>query len=305
MKLRVGTRRSPLAVTQTKQALSEIPGDHELLEITSTGDRILDRPLRESGGKGLFVKELDDALLRGDIDCAVHSLKDVPSDLAPGVRIGAILSRGDPRDVLVTRQGYSIADLPAGARVGTTSLRRSSQLLALNEAVEIGMARGNVQTRLGKLESGEFDAIFLARAGLDRLGLDPAPAIAVLVDPDEIVPAPGQGTLAITVREDDEASLAAVGVVDHEPTRWASEAERALARVFGGGCHLPLAAYASEDGDMLRIVGLVCSPDGRRLVRDSATCKPSEAEAAGYALGRRLLDSGGAEIVRAVEEAES
>lgn len=306
MKLRVGTRRSPLALTQTKQALDLLVSrstglSYELVEIVTTGDRIQDRPLREAGGKGLFLKELDEALIGGRVDCAVHSLKDVPSELAAGTTLAAVLERVDARDILVTRDGRDLAALAADVEVGTTSLRRATQLLARLPKARIRLLRGNVETRLRKLVDGDCDATFLAAAGLSRLGLSLEPAQGVALDPFEFVPAPGQGALGITTRSDDEATLAALSVLEHPASRAAVLAERAFARVFGGGCHLPLAAYARLVGDEVELVGLLSTPDGATTIRDSVRGPASGAEVMGEALGRAFLGRGGAEILAAVE----
>ena len=323
MKLRVGTRRSPLALTQTKQALDELvrrsPGlSYELVEVVTTGDRIQDRPLREAGGKGLFLKELDEALLDGRIDCAVHSMKDVPTDLAPGSTMAAVLERVDPRDVLVTAKGLTLAELSVGAAIGTTSLRRQAQALASVPHVEIRLLRGNVETRLRRVTEGDFDATFLAAAGLGRLGISLAPAVGVPLDPFVFVPAPGQGALAITARTGDEATLDALRVMDHADSRTAVMAERGFARVFGGGCHLPLAAYAEKRGSRLVLVGLMVAPDGSRSIRDEVHVDLSvaasdgrsgndgaRAEALGEALAHAFFARGARDIIEMADAAES
>jgi len=309
VKLRVGTRRSALALTQTRQTLDTLAArvrglSYEIVEVTTTGDRILDRPLREAGGKVLFTKELDEALLEGRVDCAVHSLKDVPSELAPGTVIAAVLQREDPRDVLVTRDARTLAELAEDTVVGTTSLRRASQLLALKPAASTRLLRGNIETRLRKLVEGECDATFLAAAGLARLGLGLSPAHGVALDPFVFVPAAGQGAVAITVREGDEAVADAVGKVEHSATRAAVEAERAFARVFGGGCYLPLAAYALVDegeAGEVRLVGVLLTADGRRMLRDETRGPASRAAALGASLGRAFLERGGGEFLAAAE----
>lgn len=321
MKLRVGTRRSPLALTQTKQALDELvrrsPGlSYELVEVVTTGDRIQDRPLREAGGKGLFLKELDEALLDGRIDCAVHSMKDVPTDLAPGSTMAAVLERHDPRDVLVTAAGLQLAELPPGASIGTTSLRRQAQALGNVPHVQIRLLRGNVETRLRRVVEGAFDATFLAAAGLGRLGVSLAPAVGVPLDPFVFVPAPGQGALAITAREGDAAVLDALAVMNHADSRTAVMAERGFARLFGGGCHLPLAAYAEKRGSELKLVGLMVAPDGSRSIRDEVRLDLSaaapdgsddgaRAEALGEALAKAFFDRGAREIIAMADAAES
>ena len=319
MKLRVGTRRSPLALTQTKQALDELvrrsPGlSYELVEVVTTGDRIQDRPLREAGGKGLFLKELDEALLEGRIDCAVHSMKDVPTDLAPGSTMAAVLERHDPRDVLVTTQGLKLEELPAGASIGTTSLRRQAQALVNVPHVEIRLLRGNVETRLRRVTAGDFDATFLAAAGLGRLGISLAPAIGVSLDPFHFVPATGQGSLAITARTGDHATLDALAVMDHADSRTAVTAERGFARMFGGGCHLPLAAYAEKRGSILVLVGLMVAPDGSRSIREEVRADlaaPSadgtlgndaaRAEALGESLAQTFFARGARDIMDMLE----
>jgi len=309
VKLKVGTRRSALAITQTRQTMdtlvARIPGlSYELVEVMTTGDRILDRPLRDAGGKGLFIKELDEALLDGRVDCAVHSLKDVPSDLADGTIIAAVLQREDPRDVLVTLDGRTLNDLAEDAVVGTTSLRRASQLLSIKPSASTRLLRGNIETRLRKVVEGECDATFLAAAGLSRLGLKLSPAHGIVVDPFVFVPAPGQGAVAITVRESDTAVAAAIGSVNHAATRAAVEAERAFARVFGGGCHLPLAAYAQVDGDSgseVRLVGVLLTADGKRMMRDETRGPSSQAAALGASLGRAFLERGGGAFLEAAE----
>ncbi len=308
MKLRVGTRRSALALTQTGQTMETLAArvsglSYEIVEVTTTGDRILDRPLREAGGKGLFIKELDEALLEGRIDCAVHSLKDVPSELAAGTIIAAVLQREDPRDVLVTRDGRELAELGDEVVLGTTSLRRASQLLSMKPAATTKLLRGNIETRLRKLVEGDCDATFLAAAGLARLGLTLSPAHGVMLDPFVFVPAAGQGAVAITVREGDGAAAAAIREVDHAATSAAVEAERAFARVFGGGCHLPLAAYAVVDGAQgeVRLVGVLLTADGKRIMRDEIRGPVAQAAALGTSLGRAFLERGGGEFLEAAE----
>lgn len=319
MKLRVGTRRSPLALTQTKQALDELvrrsPGlSYELVEVVTTGDRIRDRPLREAGGKGLFLKELDEALLEGRIDCAVHSMKDVPTDLAPGSTMAAVLERHDPRDVLVTARGLALEELPAGATIGTTSLRRQAQALANVPHAQIRLLRGNVETRLRRVTVGDFDATFLAAAGLGRLGLSLAPAVGLALDPFQFVPAAGQGALAITARVGDHATLDVLRAMDHGASRTAVLAERGFARIFGGGCHLPLAAYAEKRGSELVLVGLMVAPDGSRSIREEVRvdlalpCADGtigndggRAEALGESLAQSFFARGARDIMDMVE----
>lgn len=306
MSVRVGSRRSRLARVQTEQVLASLcalgpPFVWESVLVETTGDVIRDVPLREAGGKGLFVKELDDALLEGRVDCAVHSLKDIPTELPAGIRIACVPLRADARDVLLSRDGVGLDALAPGAVVGTTSLRRGSQLLAIEPRLRVKVLRGNVETRLRRLIEGEFDMTLLAAAGLARLGVDPAPAAAVPLDPFSFVPAPGQGALAITVRVDDEVTAARFSAIDDPISRRCVEAERATARVLGGSCHLPVAVHAVEDGGALRVVGLVASPDGSRVIRDEIGGLADDAVRLGERLGGRLLEAGGGEIVEAVE----
>jgi len=335
LKLRVGTRRSPLALTQTRQTMDELVRrsprlSYELVEIVTTGDRILDRPLREAGGKGLFLKELDEALLQGRIDCAVHSMKDVPTDLAPGTSMAAVLERADVRDVLVSCSGLELESLADGAVIGTTSLRRQAQALVAAPTASIRLLRGNVETRIRKLGEGHCDATFLAAAGLSRLGFQLTadltvafpPGIAAglaavkgrTLDPFAFIPAPGQGAIAITARSDDGATLDAIHALDHQETRLAVLAERGFARVFGGGCHLPLAAYAEKRGDELALVGLMVTPDGTRSIRDdvcadlaalSGQAAASRAEELGASLGKSFFARGAQEILDLAGLAES
>ncbi len=297
MNLRVGTRRSRLARTQTGQACDLLVAGHsevicELVFLDTTGDQVQDRPLRESGGKGLFVKELDEALLAGDIDCAVHSLKDVPSELPRGIVLAAVLSRHDPRDLLLSREGWTPAALPAAARVGTTSLRRASQLLACNPQVRIEMLRGNVETRLRRIVEGSFDATFLAAAGLGRLGIDVTPLRQVALAATEFVPAPGQGSLCFTAREGDDSVLGLLSYLDDPASRCAALCERSLARSLGASCYLPVGAYAEVDGDELVLDAVVASEDGQRLLRRSARAPLERSEALGGEVGQELLDAG-------------
>ena len=246
-KLRIATRASPLALWQAdhvrKLLLQAAPSlQIELLELTTRGDQILDRTLSKVGGKGLFVKELEVALLEGRADLAVHSLKDVPMELAPEFDLAAILERADPRDCLVSSRFARLEQMPEGARVGTSSLRREMALRARFPQLQIVAVRGNVGTRLAKLDRGDFDALVMAVAGLQRLGL--AERIAQILAPEVFLPAPGQGALAIEIRAGDGAVQERVHALEHAPTRAAVAAERAVSRGLGGSCEFPLAAYA-------------------------------------------------------------
>ncbi len=299
--LRIGTRGSQLALTQSRWVQACLRQQHpqlavELVTITTSGDRFVEQPLSAIGGKGLFVKEIEEALLAGSIDCAVHSMKDVPGELAPGLVIAAVPAREDARDVLITRGGVELAALRRGARLGTSSLRRMALLRAARPDLEVTNLRGNVDTRLRKLHSGEFDAIVLASAGLRRLGIQPSGM--VFFDPAHFTPAIGQGALAIESRADDSAEL--VAVLEDTPTRVAVSAERAFLTRAGGSCRTPLAAHATVDSDAIELRALIASPDGQKLVRGERRGASTAASLLGTALADELLQRGGAEILQAL-----
>jgi hydroxymethylbilane synthase len=275
MKLRIATRRSALALVQSNWVAAELkrhtPGlEVELVEVVTTGDRIQDRSLAAIGGKGLFVSEVEDVLLRGEAEIAVHSLKDVPAELAPGLMLGAIPEREDPSDVLVTADGDALDDLEAGARIGTNSLRRSLQLRRQRNDLEYAMLRGNVDTRLRKLADGEYRAIVLAAAGLRRLGLYSRPLWPIPVEIS--VPSVGQGALAIEVRQDDATTREILAKLDHAPSRACVEAERAFLAKLGGDCHTPIGGHAAfiDEKRRIRFEGWVGSIDGDKHVRASS-----------------------------------
>jgi hydroxymethylbilane synthase len=247
------------------------------------------------GGKGLFVKEIEEALLAGQVDVAVHSLKDLPGALAPGLDLAAFPERDDPRDVLVSPGGGALEGLPPKARVGTSSLRRKVQLLSRRPDVVAEPIRGNVDTRLRKLAEGLYDAVVLAAAGLRRLGLDPPGA--VVLGPDEMLPAPGQGTLAVETRADDAATRRLVAGLDHPETRAAAVAERAFLEAIGGACTTPVAAYARREGAMLWLSALVASPDGARVLRHARGTEGPPRDL-GREVAEWMLERGAAEIVR-------
>jgi hydroxymethylbilane synthase len=297
--LRIGTRGSRLALAQAEWVRRRLEEAHpglrgELITFKTSGDRILDVPLYELGGKGLFVKELERALVDGSIDCAVHSLKDLPGELAPGLIVAAVPEREDARDVAVTRQAGGLAALPSGARVGTSSPRRAALLRALHPQLTVVNLRGNVDTRLGKLERGEVDALVLAAAGLHRLGLEPPHAQPC--DVRDFVPAIGQGALALESRPGAVAEQLAA--IEHRPSRLAIDAERAFLTAVGGTCITPLAAYATLDDGNLTLRALIAHPDGRRAVRGEKTGAASDGAHIGRELGERLLGEGGAELLR-------
>lgn len=302
MRIRVGTRRSPLARTQTDHVCRLLsranPGlDCEVVPVETTGDVVRDRPLRELGGKGLFVKELDEALAAGSIDCAVHSLKDVPSILPQGIVVGCVPERFDPHDMLISRVSVPLGKLSAGTRIGTTSLRRAGQILAKNPALEIGMLRGNIETRLSRVREGRFDATLLAAAGLARLGLSTEGLATIALDPWEFVPAPGQGALAVTCRADDRRVLDVCARINDRGAEYETRAERAVARRLGGSCDLPLGALARIRGDALRLVAIVASSDGRRILRREESGQAAEADHLGIRVGDLLAADGAHELL--------
>jgi len=269
-----------------------------LLPIVTEGDRIQDRTLAAVGGKGLFIKELETALLAGDADIAVHSMKDMPAALPPGLIIGAALERADPRDAFISPRHDSFASLPNGARVGSSSLRRQSQLRHARPDLEILVLRGNVETRLGKLDAGEFDATVLATAGLERLGL--GGRIRERLSPRQMMPAVGQGVIGIECPQSNAGILALLAPLEHAATRCRLEAERAFAARLGGSCQSPIAAYAELAGEFLQLRGLVGSPDGATIFADGITGPAQDAVSLGTALAERLLDAGAGPLLRSL-----
>jgi hydroxymethylbilane synthase len=300
--LRLGTRGSQLALAQARlvaEALAgawpglSAPGAIETVVIRTTGDRIQDRPLSAIGGKGLFTKELEEALAERRIDVAVHSTKDLPGVLPPGFALGCVLERGDPRDALVMRAGSPrrLADLPPGCSIGTSALRRQSQILALRPDIAIRMMRGNIDTRLRKLDDGEVDAIILAAAGLRRIGL--GARITLALDPAEFVPAVGQGAVCCEVRDGDARVLDLLARVGHGETTDAVRAERAMLLRLEGNCRTPIAGHATIEAGRLSLTGFVATPDGREGWRADGTAAPVDAEALGDDVARRILEMAG------------
>jgi len=296
----IGSRGSALALWQAHHiadCLAALGAKTRIEIIHTSGDKIQDVPLAQVGGKGLFTKEIEEALLAGAIDLAVHSLKDVPTELPEGLVLTAIPEREEPRDALI---GLSLAELKAGTRVGTSSLRRSAQLNAhasgLSIRLSIQMLRGNVDTRLRKLDEGQYDAIMLAAAGLRRLGWEGR--IRELIPADVVCPAVGQGALAIETRTDGGAAQVLVARLDHAPTRAAVTAERALLRTLGGGCQVPVGAHATLIEGGLTLRSVVASPDGSRLVRGELS--GVDPETTGARLGEQLLSQGAREILAEV-----
>jgi len=300
---KVGTRRSMLALTQTKwvveQLKKQVPeAEFELKEIVTKGDRILDVTLSKVGGKGLFVKEIEQSLLDGETDFAVHSLKDMPAELPDGLVIGAIPKRVDPRDVLLSREGRKLDELPQGALIGTSSLRRAAQLLAYRPDLRIESVRGNIDTRIRKLTEGNFDAIVLAAAGLERVNWEGE--VTQYLPVEISLPAVGQGALAIECRADDEETLALLKRLDDEPTRLAVSAERTFLHKLQGGCQVPIAAYATVDAGRITLTGLVGSPDGKKICK--CTVVGSDPREVGKQAADEVLRQGAGEILAAVLE---
>src|SRR5690348_11078847 len=298
-RLTIATRESALAMWQAEHVRSRLTSCYrgttvELLGVTTQGDRIVDRPLAAIGGKGLFIKELENALRDGRADIAVHSLKDVPMDLPDGFVLAAISAREDPRDAFVSVRYAALSSLPADSVVGTSSLRREAQLRERHPGLRIDPLRGNVQTRLAKLDEGRYDAVVLAAAGLKRLGL--GMRIRALLDPDESLPAPGQGALAIECRADRADLLQALAPLADRGTTLATAAERAFSRALGGSCQTPLAAYAEWEEGRLWLRGLLASRDGREVMRgemERDVDDVSDARALGGALADNFLQRGG------------
>ncbi len=304
---RIGTRGSPLALAQAQEVRQRLIAAHpdlaeerrlQIVVITTTGDRDRSRPLAEIGGKGLFTKEIEEALIAGRIDLAVHSMKDVPTWLPEGLEIGTILPREDARDALFSGAGDSLAALPAGAVVGTVSLRRQAQILAARPDLEVVPIRGNVDTRLRKLEEGRVDATLLAVAGLRRLGQ--ADRITAALAPEEMLPAVAQGAIGLEVRRADDAAKALLAPLNDADSALRVGAERACLEVLDGSCRTPIAAYAELSGGRLRLRALVAAPDGSRVFRAEAESAPAEAEGLGRALGQELRIEAGEDFFKAL-----
>lgn len=302
-KLRIATRKSLLALWQAEYVKAELEKHHpgivvELVPLTSRGDVLLDVPLAKVGGKGLFVKELEHALLNDEADIAVHSMKDVPMEFPESLGLAVICEREDPRDAWVSNTFASIDELPAGAVVGTSSLRRQSQVLARRPDLEVKFLRGNVQTRLGKLDAGEYDGIILAAAGLLRLELQTR--IRAFMSPEESLPAGGQGAVGIECRLSDKELVELLKPLHHTVTAEAVMAERAMNRRLEGGCQVPIASYAIHRDGQLWLRGLVAEPDGSKVLQDEVQGSPQDADELGVALAERLLTAGAGEILQSV-----
>jgi hydroxymethylbilane synthase len=292
--IRVGTRGSALALAQAALVRAGLGSESELVPMRTEGDRLAEAKLAAVGGKGLFVREIEDALLRREIDVAVHSLKDLPAEPPAGLALVAFLPREDPRDVLVGNRTVSLEGLAPGAVLGTSSPRRRALVLAARPDLTVEPIRGNVDTRLRKLAAGGFDAVVLAAAGLRRLGLTPAHCTPL--DAERFVPAVGQGIIAVEARVDDAITLARTAALDHPATRACALAERAYLAGLGASCTTPVAAHARLEGATLRMIALVVSEDGRRILRASAVAPAIDAESLGRRLADEMLSKGAASI---------
>lgn len=302
-KIKIGTRGSALALWQAEWVKSELEKRYQgmtvtLTKIKTTGDKILDVPLAKVGGKGLFVKEIEEAMLANEIDIAVHSMKDVPTFFPDGLHLSCITKREDPRDALLTRNGVTFKELPKGANVGTSSLRRQAQLMNIRPDFVIHQLRGNVDTRLRKLKEGQFDAIILAAAGIKRLGL--AENVTEYIDPEISLPAIGQGALGIECRVDDRELNDLIAFFNHDDSRTCVTGERALLRRLEGGCQVPIACYGRMKDGKLHLTGLVGSVDGKRIIKDTIEGAPDTAEKLGVTLAEKLLVQGADVILREV-----
>lgn len=306
--IRLGTRGSPLALRQAEMVIERLKAlapayQVEIVPIKTSGDRLAKVALADFGGKGLFVKEIEEALLDGRVDMAVHSLKDLPAVLRPDLCLAAFPPRDDPRDVLISRSGGGLADLPRDAVVGTSSLRRRVLLLARRPDLRIEPIRGNLDTRLRKLAEGPYEAVVLAAAGLRRLGLFNESSYtsydrAHVLPPEEFVPAAGQGILAVQARASDRALLELLSGLDHTETRWQAMAERSFLQHVGAGCHTPVAAHARVRGGELSLVGLVASLDGQRIIRAEVGGAVETAEVLGQKLAEELNAKGAADLLK-------
>ncbi|GAB7024759.1 hydroxymethylbilane synthase [Geotalea toluenoxydans] len=304
--LRIGTRASQLALWQANWVKSELEKRHpgmevSLVKIKTIGDKILDVPLAQVGGKGLFVKEIEEAMLRGDIDIAVHSMKDVPTEFPEGLGLHCITEREDPRDAVISR-GIKFADLPQGAKIGTSALRRQAQLLKVRPDMEMVIIRGNVETRINKLETEKLDAVILAAAGLKRLGF--TEKVAEYLPTELSIPAIGQGALGIECRLDNEEVKKTIDFFNHPATAFAVRAERALLWRCEGGCQVPIAAFGEVTGSELKLVGFIASVDGKTSVRGTISGPAEECEKLGIKLAEQLLADGGHAILAEVYQRE-
>ncbi|WP_217586868.1 hydroxymethylbilane synthase [Lentibacillus saliphilus] len=303
-KITVGSRRSNLALTQTNWVIDQlkqagVQNEIEVKEIVTKGDKILNVTLSKVGGKGLFVKEIEEAMYHKEVDLAVHSMKDMPSVMPDGLTIACIPEREDHRDAYIAKDHRLLKDLPAGAIVGTSSLRRSAQILAIRPDLEIKWIRGNIETRLRKLQEEDYDAIILAVSGLKRVGLSET-LITEYLDADLCVPAVGQGALAIECRENDVELKEILGLIHDEDTARTVRAERTFLRLLEGGCQVPIGGYAYLDGDDIVLTALVGTPDGKTILKE--TVRGKDPEVVGEEAARSLIDQGAKQIVNDVLE---
>ena len=299
MMIRIGSRGSALALAQAGWVKQRLEEKHsglrvEIVTIKTSGDRFLNSPIKAIGGKGIFVKEIEEALLRKEIDLAVHSMKDLPTEIAAGLTIAVVPEREDARDVLVSAARSSLKELPAGARIGTGSLRRRAQLLYCRADLEVLPIRGNIDTRLRKMDQGEVDALVMAAAGLKRLGLEGR--VSEYLPPETCLGAVAQGALALESRDNDPV-IESVAFLDHPPTALEVTAERSFLKRMGGGCQLPVGARAWIGGDKLRLMGVVADPAGRRLFREELEGRAEQPERLGQTLAERLLTLGADEVL--------
>ncbi len=303
MKIRIGTRKSKLALWQAHFVAEKLKKYHpdlqvELVKITTKGDKILDVPLAKVGGKGLFVKEIEEAMLRKEIDIAVHSLKDVPTYFPEGLGLVAITEREDPRDAFLSVKYSSIDEMPEGSILGTSSLRRKAQIISKRRDLDIRDLRGNVDTRIRKLEEGQYDGIILAYAGLKRLGLENK--VKQVFDTDYMIPAVAQGFLGIEARLDDKETISVVSVLNHRESEIRAKAERAFLKELEGGCQVPLAGFAEIENGQLKITGFVSDIHGRKIFRDTLIGSPENPEDLGKKLAHRLLNMGAKEVLEEI-----
>lgn len=303
-KLRLGTRGSNLALWQAKHVarlINELASvEVEIVVIKTKGDKILDVALSKIGDKGLFTKEIENQLLLGEIDIAVHSMKDLPSEITPGLTIGAVLERESPQDILITKNNLTIDELPSGSTIGTSSLRRIAQIKALRPDINTVDIRGNIETRIRRMQERDLDGIILAYAGVKRLELDDY--ITEVIDNDKILPAVGQGAIAIEVRENDIKTMEIINHINHIPTALATTAERAFLRELEGGCQVPIAAFAKVDNNELHLQGLVASLDGNVVYKSSITGDASQAKELGISLAQELIDKGAFTILQDIKK---
>ena len=301
--IKIGTRKSLLALAQSNGIKAQIEAQYpgvtvELVKIMTKGDKILDVPLAKVGGKGLFVKELEEAMLSKEVDMAVHSMKDVPAELPDELHLAIVTKREDPRDAFISNKCKTLTDLPHGAKIGTSSLRRRAQLAKIRPDLVIEDLRGNLDTRLRKLDDGQYDAIILAAAGLNRLKLDRASSYFTSL---EMLPAVGQGAVGIEMRRDAKELLAALSFLDHRPTKVTVQAERAFLLRLEGGCQVPIAGFCTiDDQDQLTLTGLVASVDGKEVIKKTATGPADQPELLGRNLAEEVLAMGGRAILEEV-----